>query len=167
MTDSDLLRWQSEFGHWVARLADTHDSVRFTVGHRLRDWRRADTVAVRVVIEMLHRPKVFRYQGLPYAGRIATLAERFIASQQRDEDIPEWSVLVDYLDRMPPHLRAVHVAAYVHGLDDGTIASAAQVSAGTVAGWRTDVETYLFPPSFDHHNGKGYEIPERICNGFS
>ena len=53
-----------------------------------------------------------------------------------------------------------------HGLDDETIASAARVSAGTAAGWRSDVENYLSPISFDIGNSQGYEIPERISDEF-
>ena len=63
-----------EYQRWTQRVHDTHDAVRYTYGSRAGDWAIADLVAVHVILQMLEKPQVFRYQGLPYSARIGSLA---------------------------------------------------------------------------------------------
>lgn len=144
MSSDECKQWAQEFEHWLNRVRDTHDSVRFTVGHRLRDWERAETVSVEVVVAMLKRPRVFRYQGLPYSGRIGTVAETILATDvDKKLSQPDWPTLVDYLLAMPLNLQPVHVAAFVHGLSDEQIADAIGGGTDNASAMRTDIEDYL------------------------
>lgn len=110
--------WQDDYLAWILRLNDTRDSVRYMVTHRLEDRTVAEAVAMQVVVSMLARPRVFRYQGLPYAGRIAALAEPLIADPDGDWRAQQcsWEELAGRLFEMPTDLRNIHVAAHVHGL---------------------------------------------------
>lgn len=69
--------WTVEYDAWVQRIRHTHDAVRFTVAHRIKNWERAENVAVQVVTAMLSRPRVFRYQGCPMPVASARLRSRY------------------------------------------------------------------------------------------
>lgn len=151
--------WTTEYDAWVQRVRDTHDAVRFTVAHRIKNWDRAENVAVHVVVAMLARPKVFRYQGLPYAGRIGSTAESILARPaDQPLDAENFTTLVQYLESMPATLRPILVAAFVHGLTDGEIASAADISPEEVSAQRSEIEQYLTNFSAQHTPVAGGDI---------
>lgn len=139
--------WQDDYLAWMLRLNDTRDSVRYMVTHRLGDRTIAEAVAMQVVVSMLARPRVFRYQGLPYAGRIAALAEPLIADPDGDWRAQQcsWEQLAARLFEMPTELRKIHVAAHVHGLSAAEIGSALGVDVETVQSMQKQVEDYLRP----------------------
>ncbi|PBI91132.1 Uncharacterised protein [Rhodococcus erythropolis] len=102
---------------------------------------------MQVVVSMLARPRVFRYQGLPYAGRIAALAEPLIADPDGDwraQQCP-WEELAGRLFEMPTDLRNIHVAAHVHGLSAAEIGSVLGVDVDIVQSMQKQVEDYLRP----------------------
>lgn len=136
---------QKEFQHWLDRVRDTHDAVRFTVGHRLHgDWERAEAVSIQVVVEMLAKPRVFRYQGLPYSGRIGAVAESILAGPaERAAELPDWPTLTSYLEQMSPQLRPVLIGAFVDGLDDEHISSQIGMPTAIVVTMRKEIEQYL------------------------
>jgi DNA-directed RNA polymerase specialized sigma24 family protein len=76
-------------------------------------------VSAAVVAGLVRRPGVFRYQGLPFSGRIATLAETLLAEARegRLPAGPEWSQLRVALTRVPPDVQEVFVLSCVHGRD--------------------------------------------------
>lgn len=139
--------WQDDYLAWILRLNDTRDSVRYMVTHRLEDRAVAEAVAVQVVVSMLARPRVFRCQGLPYAGRIAAPAEPLIADPDGDWRAQQcsWEELAGRLFEMPTDLRNVHVAAHVHGLSAAEIGSALGVDVDMVQSMQKQVEDYLRP----------------------
>ncbi|MEU3476443.1 MULTISPECIES: hypothetical protein [Williamsia] len=137
---------QEQFQHWLDRVRDTHDAVRFTVGHRLHgDWERAEAVSIEVIVRMLTKPKVFRYQGLPYSGRIGSVAESILAAPATDTppELPDWLTLTSYLEQMSPQLRPVLVGAFVDGLDDEHISAEVGLPTAIVLTMRKEVEKYL------------------------
>jgi len=117
---------------WLERLSATYRSVAYCCFHRLRDREAAECVSVEVVAEMLARPKVFRYFGLPFSGQIARLAEPRIARLQREkqqgkagEDAKEeWQRLFSRLRGLSREHQEVFALAYVEGHSDTEIAAA-------------------------------------------
>lgn len=67
------------YEEWLDRLSATYRSVAHCCRYRLQDRAAAERISMEVVAEMLARPKVFRYFGLPFSGQLATLAEPRIA----------------------------------------------------------------------------------------
>jgi DNA-directed RNA polymerase specialized sigma24 family protein len=82
-------------------------------------------VGAAVVVGLVRRPGVFRYQGLPFSGRIATLAEPLLAEARegRLPTGPEWSRLRVALTRVPPDVQEVFVLSCVHGRDVTEVAA--------------------------------------------
>jgi DNA-directed RNA polymerase specialized sigma24 family protein len=79
-SEQDLLPGYAE---WLERLSATYNSVAYCCFHRLRDREAAKRVSVEVVAEMLARPRVFRYFGLPFSGQVGRLAEPRIAEARQ------------------------------------------------------------------------------------
>ncbi len=79
-SEQDLL---PDYEEWLERLSATYRSVAYCCFHRLRDREAAEHVSVEVVAEMLARPRVFRYFGLPYSGQVGRLAEPRIAEARQ------------------------------------------------------------------------------------
>lgn len=84
----------------------------------------AELVAETVIRGLLARPRVFRYFGLPYSGRIARLAERKIAELRADPvrepggQGSHWCAqAVARLRRMPEPQRTAFVQYCVDGDD--------------------------------------------------
>src|SRR5215212_6109559 len=126
--EQDLLPGYEE---WLERLSATYRSVAYYCFHRLHDRALAEGVSVEVVAEMLARPKVFRYFGLPFSGQIGRSAEPRIARLQREkqrgkagEDPREWQKLSSRLLGVSPEHQEVFVLAYVEGYPDTQIAAA-------------------------------------------
>nr|WP_218681403.1 hypothetical protein [Rhodococcus qingshengii] len=151
MPDDEPRKWADGFYTWLSRVADTHDSVRYTVEHRIQDWRRAESVSVGVVLEMLKRPKIFRYQGLPYAGRIGSVAEFLLAAPPSDDELaqPDWPTLVDYLNEMTIMQRTILVACFVDDVDHADVAAAMAISRDAAIVARDSVAKYLAHASHD------------------
>lgn len=115
MTDTEMLR--PRYAEWLGRVTATYRAVAYTCGHRLHDRELGGRVSAAVVAGLVARPGVFRYQGLPFSGRIATLAEASLAEarQGRLPEGPAWSELRAALARVPPALQDVFVLTCVDG----------------------------------------------------
>src|SRR6478752_1850270 len=72
-----------EYEAWMERVCATHDAITYTCHHRLGNRSLAAQVSAQVLAGLLAKPKVFRYFGLPYSGRIARLAAARLASRLR------------------------------------------------------------------------------------
>jgi hypothetical protein len=122
--EQDLLPGYEE---WLERLSATYRSVAYCCFHRLRDRETAERVSVEVVAEMLARPKVFRYFGLPFSGQIGRLAEPRIARVRQGTTAggdSGWQELLFSLRNVPKEHQAVFVQTCVEGYTDPEIAVA-------------------------------------------
>lgn len=135
---------------WLERLSATYRSVAYYCFHRLQDRALAEGVSVEVVAEMLARPKVFRYYGLPFSGQIGRSAEPRIARLQREkrqgeagEDAKEWQRLFSRLRGVSPEHQEVFVLAYVEGYSDAKISAALECSEDAARQRREDVAHLL------------------------
>ncbi|HVL82831.1 MAG TPA: hypothetical protein VM367_00845 [Pseudonocardia sp.] len=125
-TEPDSAAIAAEFAQWLDRVRATYEAVEFTVSHRLADPGLAPQVAVQVAAGLVSRPMVFRFQGLPYSGRIARLAETRIAEADAGvlARVCGWTELRARLEELPDHHRHVLVRACVRGEDTETLAAA-------------------------------------------
>ncbi|MBW4818787.1 hypothetical protein [Rhodococcus qingshengii] len=136
--------WAREYQEWLQRVCDTHSALCFTLGHRIGNPARAEVVSFQVVAAMLRRPRVFRYQGLPYSARIGTLVESVLSghhssrSDPETGDVADWRRLVEYLEHMPAQLKPVHVAAFVHSLCDEEIGAEHDIEAAYIGEMRVE-----------------------------
>jgi hypothetical protein len=117
MDDTEVL--QPEYAAWLDRVSATYEAVAYTCGYRLHDRELGRRVSAAVVAGLVRRPGVFRYQGLPFSGRIASLAEPLLAEARegRLPAGPEWAQLRGALTRLPPDVQEVFVLSCVHGRD--------------------------------------------------
>lgn len=115
----------AEFDQWLDRVRATYEAVEYTVRHRLANPRLAGQVAVQVAAGLVSRPMVFRFQGLPYSGRIARLAETRITEADTGAlaAVCEWADLHARLAELPEHHRDVLVRACVRGEDLSALAA--------------------------------------------
>lgn len=130
---------------WLQRLSATHDALVYTCTYRLRDRAAAQQVGVQVVGGLLARPRVFRYSGLPYSGRIARLAEARIAAA-REGRLPAacaWPQLRDALHGATPATQEVFVLVCVHGYDDDQVATELRCSPGEAAARRDEAMEWM------------------------
>ena len=113
------------YAAWLDRVRATYEAVGYTCGHRLHDRELGDRVSAAVVAGLVSRPGVFRYQGLPFSGRIAVLAEAHLdeAGAGRLPPGPDWLQLWTALTQVPPDEQDVFVLACVHGQQAGDIAA--------------------------------------------
>ncbi|MQA14307.1 MAG: hypothetical protein GEV09_09080 [Pseudonocardiaceae bacterium] len=116
---------QPEYAAWLERVAATYQAVAYTCAHRLHDRELGERVSAAVVAGLVSRPGVFRYQGLPFSGRIATLAEDLLTDvrEHRLSSGTQWSQLRAALAQVPPDVQEVFVLSCVHGWDVGDIAA--------------------------------------------
>ena len=123
--EQDLLPGYEE---WLERLSATYRSVAYCCFHRLRDREAAERVSVEVVAEMLARPKVFRYFGLPFSGQIGRLAEPRIARARQETTVrggySSWQELLIRLRSVSEEHQAVFVLTYIEGYADSELAVA-------------------------------------------
>lgn len=124
-SQQDLL---PDYEEWVERLSATYNSVAYCCFHRLRDREAAERVSVEVVAEMLARPKVFRYFGLPFSGQIARLAEpRIVRARQGTTVVgggSSWQDLLTHLRSLPEEHQKVFVLTCIKGYTDSEFADA-------------------------------------------
>ncbi|GAA1383751.1 hypothetical protein GCM10009613_13590 [Pseudonocardia kongjuensis] len=115
---------EREFAEWLERVRSTYEAVLYTCTHRLVDASLADQVAVQVVAGLVSRPLVFRYFGLPYSGRIATLAEARIVEADTGglARVCGWPELRSRLAAIPAEHREVLVAVCLRAEDVETLA---------------------------------------------
>ena len=109
---------------WVVRLEALYESVSFCCWHRLRDRDVADEISAQVVAGLVGKPKVFKYFGLPFSGRVARLTERGIADAQSGELVAGhgWAPLMDGIRAAPPEQREVLAYAWLDERDDAELA---------------------------------------------
>lgn len=128
----------AEYEAWAERVRATYEAITYTCHHRLRDRGLATQVGIQVVADLVARPGVFRYFGLPYSGRIARLAEARIAEARQGclAVVREWPALVERLAALPPEHREVLVLTCVLGRDDVELASSLGCDEVVAAGRR-------------------------------
>lgn len=135
-----------EYQAWIQRVQDTHDAIRYTYGARAGDWAFADKVAVHVVLELLSRPGVFKYQGLPFSARIGSLAEPLLNGEPRDCALAQsvtWNEIQHYLNSCPALLQEVVVGAFVHGYSIEEMAKRMEHTRSETARLRESAGAYL------------------------
>ncbi|QTI68360.1 hypothetical protein [Gordonia polyisoprenivorans] len=137
----DEVALAAEFESWVTRLEMTYRAVRYTCGHRLGDLDAGGRIAAQVVASMLARPKVFRYSGLPFSGRIARVAEPLLVAAATDParfdpgSPSTWAQIEDGVRAMPQAARHAFIGLIV--LDSGEEDLAASLGT-TVTSLRSD-----------------------------
>lgn len=122
-SEQDLL---PEYEEWLERLSATYNSVAHCCRYRLRDRAAAEGVSMEVVAEMLARPKVFRYFGLPFSGQLATLAEPRIARIQQGMAMGgnmDWQELLVRLRSIPKERQEVFLLTCIEGYTDPDVAA--------------------------------------------
>jgi hypothetical protein len=121
----EIATLRPEYRHWLERLRATYEAVGYTCGRRLRDRELGNQVSAAVVAGLVSRPGVFRYQGLPFSGRIATLAEAHLveAGKGRLRSVPGWCELWAALTQVPREVQDAFVLSCVHGQDVSEISA--------------------------------------------
>jgi len=113
---------------WLERLSATYNAVAYCCRHRLRDRVAAECVSAEVVAEMLARPKVFGYYGLPFSGQIGRLAEPRIARARQGTPVvggdSGWQELLARLRGVSKEHQEVFVLTCLEGYTDPEIAGA-------------------------------------------
>ena len=123
-SEHDLLPGYEE---WLERLSATYGSVAHCCRYRLQDRAAAESVSMEVVAEMLARPKVFRYFGLPFSGQLAKLAEPRIARVQRGIKVGgamEWQEFLVRLHNVSKEHQEVFLLTCIEGYTDPEVAVA-------------------------------------------
>jgi hypothetical protein len=134
-----------EYEAWMERVCATYDAITYTCHHRLGNRRLAERVGVQVMAGLLAKPKIFRYFGLPYSGRIARLAEARLAEagQGRLAEVGDWPELRRGLAGLPREHQEVFVLTCVRGEDDAALAAALGCDPGTASLRRERTMSYL------------------------
>lgn len=130
-SEQDLLPGYEE---WLERLSATYGSVAHCCRYRLQDHAAAEGVSMEVVAEMLARPKVFRYFGLPFSGQLATLAEPRIARVRQGIAVGggmDWRDLLVLLRGVSREHQEVFVLTCIEGYSDPEIAGVLGCDEGT------------------------------------
>ncbi len=120
----DLLPGYEE---WLERLSATYGSVAHCCRYRLQDHAAAAAVSMEVVAEMLARPKVFRYFGLPFSGQLATLAEPRIARVRQGMTMGgnvDWQEFFVRLHSISKEHQEVFLLTCIEGYTDPEVAVA-------------------------------------------
>ena len=127
----DLLPGYEE---WLERLTATYNAVAHCCSYRLRDRKAAECVSAEVVAEMLTRPKVFGYYGLPFSGQIGRLAEPRITRARQETPVggeSGWQELLSRLRGVPREHQTVFLLTCIEGCSDGEIAAELGCDEGT------------------------------------
>lgn len=131
------------FDEWIVRLESTYNAVGYTCGHRLGDRAVGDRVAATVIRRLLERPNVFRYSGLPYSGRIASIAEPLISGAEDIGSPVTWNEIRAHLEGLTPERRRLLVGVFVLGESDDRLADWLGCPAIDVATGQHEVREYL------------------------
>ncbi len=116
-----------EYAGWLERLSATYNAVAYCCLHRLRDREAAECVSAEVIAEMLARPKVFGYYGLPFSGQIGRLAEPRIDRARQGAAVGGavgWQELLARLRSVPEEHQTVFVLTCIEGNTDLEVAAA-------------------------------------------
>ncbi|OPX05900.1 hypothetical protein [Mycobacterium sp. AT1] len=109
----------ADYQEWLQRLQDTCDAVRYTYGCRDGgDPDFAEMLGVHVILQMLGKPNVFRYHGMPFSARIGNLAGPFLNRESDRSELTlavSWTAVKTYLEACPEHLKAAVVCSFIHG----------------------------------------------------
>ncbi len=131
MRDESATEFEHEllpgYAEWLERLSATYHAVAYCCLHRLRDRGAAECVSAEVVAEMLARPKVFGYYGLPFSGQIGRLAEPRITRALQGNMVGSnsgWQELLVRLRSVPKEHQTVFVLTCIEGYTDPEIAAA-------------------------------------------
>ena len=126
MSVSDKPALVPGYEEWLERLSATYEAVAYCCFHRLKDRTSAERVSVEVVAEMLARPKVFQYFGLPFSGQIGRLTEPRISRARQGEvgSGASWRQLRAGLLEVPLEQQGAFVLTCVEGRSDAEIAVA-------------------------------------------
>jgi hypothetical protein len=130
-----------EYEAWMRRVRATYEALTYTCWHRLGDHQLAEQVSVQVIAGLVARPRVFRYYGLPYSGRIARLAEDKIAEAQQGRlaAVEPWSKLSSTLAELPSLYRRVFLLTCVFDHDDTELAAALGCDYETAGSRRAEI----------------------------
>ncbi|HLL39293.1 MAG TPA: hypothetical protein VK357_06450 [Rubrobacteraceae bacterium] len=115
------------YEEWLERLSATYGSVAHCCLYRLQDRAAAENVSMEVVAEMLARPKVFRFFGLPFSGQLAKLAEPRIAQVQQGVTVGgnmDWQEFLVRLRSVSKEHQEVFLLTCIEGYTDPEIALA-------------------------------------------
>ncbi len=115
------------YEEWLERLSATYGSVAHCCRYRLQDHAAAKSVSMKVVAEMLARPKVFRFFGLPFSGQLAKLAEPRIAQVQQGVAVGgnvDWEEFLVRLRGVSMEHQEVFLLTCIEGYTDPEIAVA-------------------------------------------
>ncbi|PLS83887.1 MAG: hypothetical protein CYG60_20840 [Actinobacteria bacterium] len=114
------------YEEWLERLSATYEAVTYCCFHRLKDRAPAERVSAEVVAEMLARPKVFQYFGLPFSGQIGRLTEPRISRARQGEvgSGASWQQLRAALLEVPREEQRAFVLTCIEGCSDAEIAAA-------------------------------------------
>lgn len=117
---------RADYAEWLTRVETTYQAVSYTCRVRLGNAAAGEAVAVRVAEGLLARPRVFRHWGLPFSGRIATLAEDAIAAVARGDPAPSrsWADIRAELAALGAHEQQAVVLVCVEGCTDAELAEA-------------------------------------------
>lgn len=142
----DVHRPEVEVGYeeWLERLDALYRSVSFCCWHRIGDRLLADEIAAQVVAGLVAKPRIFKYFGLPFSGRVARLTERGIADA-RNGTLSRgrgWDRLVADLRSVPPEERQMLVIGWLDGRDDGEVAALLSLDVDTVRAQRAASEEF-------------------------
>lgn len=115
------------YEEWLDRLSATYRSVAHCCRYRLQDRAAAERISMEVVAEMLARPKVFRYFGLPFSGQLATLAEPRIVRVRQGITVGggvDWQEFLARLRSVSREHQEVFVLTCIEGCTDPDVAVA-------------------------------------------
>ena len=135
------------YEEWLNRLSATYNAVAYCCQHRLRNREAAECVSAEVVAEMLARPKVFGYYGLPFSGQIGRLAEPRISRARGGTPMVVgdvgWEGLLARLRNVSIEHQEVFVLTCIEGYSDPEIAGALGCDEDTAKLRREDALSLL------------------------
>jgi hypothetical protein len=128
------------YEEWLTRVSMTYAAVVNCCRYRLGNEIEAAEVGLAVVQGLFAKPKVFKYFGLPYSGRLARLAERKIAeirtrpvaSHAFASAAPDWLSVLERLGSLSGPLQDVFTLSCVEGWEVSRVAGAMNCEAQTV-----------------------------------
>jgi hypothetical protein len=137
----------ADYRKWLQRVQDTCDAVRYTYGRRNGgDQDFSEKLGVHVILQLLCKPNVFRYHGMPFSARIGNLAGPFLNGESDRRELTlavSWIDVKTYLQACPEHLQAVVVCSFVYGDSIQAMSERLGWSLDKSAGLRAGAAAYL------------------------